>query len=299
MNRKEFMEKLERLLTGIPVDEREEALQYYTDYFEDAGVEHEAEVISELGSPEKVAATIKADLKGGSSDNGEFTENGYSDSRFEKRENPATRESTYKKAEGGYSYRSTTENDSYGSSSYSDYEDGSEKPRTSKTLKIILVILIGLVVIPFAFPVLIGIVALCSIWAVCRSCCGFRCTHACRRCDFCIWPVQTAGCIAYGTFNMWFRFDYLCTGTHCYRSNCKTLHGYLPGYVQNNCKYLPLAISQKGGVLNYEKRVEDILDRMCVNRRNRTGAVCYRRRNGSDSFWNRRGICRRPLVSLG
>lgn len=168
MNRKKFMEKLERLLTGIPADEREEALQYYTDYFEDAGVEHEAEVISELGSPEKVAATIKADLKGGSSDNGEFTENGYSDSRFEKRENPATRESTYKKAEGGYSYRSTTENDSYGSSSYSDYEDGSEKPRTSKTLKIILVILIGMVVIPFAFPVLIGIVAL-IIGIVCAA----------------------------------------------------------------------------------------------------------------------------------
>ena len=31
MNRNEFMEKLERLLTGIPVDEREAALQYYTD----------------------------------------------------------------------------------------------------------------------------------------------------------------------------------------------------------------------------------------------------------------------------
>lgn len=110
MNRNEFMEKLERLLTGIPVDEREAALQYYTDYFEDAGEEHEAEVISELGSPEKVAATIKADLKGGSSENGEFTESGYSDSRFEKKENPATREYTYKKAEGGYSYRSTSGN---------------------------------------------------------------------------------------------------------------------------------------------------------------------------------------------
>ena len=168
MNRNEFMEKLERLLPGLPVDEREAALQYYTDYFEDAGEEHEAEVISELGSPEKVAATIKADLKGGSSENGEFTENGYSNSRFEKKENPATREYTYKKAEGGYSYRSTSGNESYGGSSYTDYDDGSEKPRTSKTLKIILVILICLVVIPFAFPVLIGIVAL-IIGIVCAA----------------------------------------------------------------------------------------------------------------------------------
>ncbi len=38
MNREEFMAKLKALLGDIPADEREEALQYYEDYFDDAGV---------------------------------------------------------------------------------------------------------------------------------------------------------------------------------------------------------------------------------------------------------------------
>lgn len=47
MNRKEFMERLERLLWNISDSEREEALQYYNDYFDDAGEENEAKVIEE------------------------------------------------------------------------------------------------------------------------------------------------------------------------------------------------------------------------------------------------------------
>ena len=62
MNRNEFLRRLEVLLSDISKEEREEALQYYRDYFEDAGAEHEADVIRKLGSPEKVAETIKADL---------------------------------------------------------------------------------------------------------------------------------------------------------------------------------------------------------------------------------------------
>ena len=41
MNRSEFMAGLRKLLVSIPEDEREEALQYYEDYFEDAGPENE------------------------------------------------------------------------------------------------------------------------------------------------------------------------------------------------------------------------------------------------------------------
>lgn len=62
MSRKEFMERLEELLRDIPDNEREEALQYYNDYFDDAGIENEAEVIRDLGSPEQVAQKLKAGL---------------------------------------------------------------------------------------------------------------------------------------------------------------------------------------------------------------------------------------------
>lgn len=51
MSRKEFMERLEKLLWNISESEREEALQYYNDYFDDAGEENEAKVIEEPGEP--------------------------------------------------------------------------------------------------------------------------------------------------------------------------------------------------------------------------------------------------------
>lgn len=62
MNRQEFMARLEALLSGIPEEEKQEALAYYAGYFEDAGEENEEQIIKELESPEKVAATIRADL---------------------------------------------------------------------------------------------------------------------------------------------------------------------------------------------------------------------------------------------
>ncbi len=62
MNRAEFMRQLESLLQSIPAAEREEALQYYNDYFDDAGDESEQDVIEALGNPARVAENIKHDL---------------------------------------------------------------------------------------------------------------------------------------------------------------------------------------------------------------------------------------------
>lgn len=62
MNRKKFIEELAFLLQDIEDAEREEAMQYYEDYFDEAGPENEQQVINDLGSPERVAAIIKAGL---------------------------------------------------------------------------------------------------------------------------------------------------------------------------------------------------------------------------------------------
>lgn len=83
MNRKEFMNQLEKLLSDISEDERREALDYYESYFDEAGEEEEASVIQKLGSPGKVAAIIKADLRENSASSGTYTENGYYDERME------------------------------------------------------------------------------------------------------------------------------------------------------------------------------------------------------------------------
>ena len=64
MNRTEFMRQLESLLQNISATEREEALQYYNEYFNDAGPENEQNVIEALGNPMKVAENIKKDIFG-------------------------------------------------------------------------------------------------------------------------------------------------------------------------------------------------------------------------------------------
>lgn len=62
MNRQKFMNELEALLRDIPENDRLDAIAYYHDYFDEAGKENEELVLRELGSPKKVADTIKAGL---------------------------------------------------------------------------------------------------------------------------------------------------------------------------------------------------------------------------------------------
>lgn len=76
MDRAEFMRRLTALLSDVAPTEREEAIQYYNDYFDDAGEGNEQGVIASLGSPEELAKSIKAGLLDGGSA-GEFTESGF------------------------------------------------------------------------------------------------------------------------------------------------------------------------------------------------------------------------------
>lgn len=101
MNRAEFMARLRDLLSDITEAEREEALNYYEDYFDDAGVENEASVIASLGTPEKVAATIKDGLSDGTGANGEFSETGYSSYTYDKDEVATTSSNKKKNLSGG------------------------------------------------------------------------------------------------------------------------------------------------------------------------------------------------------
>ena len=118
MSYEEFMKELGGLLAGVPEEEKEEALQYYSDYFADAGKENESQVLSELGSPQKVAALIKAGLRNGGMDGGEFTEYGYTDERFAKKDDLMRREpKKEKKSQNRYSYQGQ-EKSSYGGSTY-------------------------------------------------------------------------------------------------------------------------------------------------------------------------------------
>lgn len=55
------MYRLAAELSKMPRGEMQAAMEYYDEYFDEAGPEREQEAIRELGSPEKIAAQIKAD----------------------------------------------------------------------------------------------------------------------------------------------------------------------------------------------------------------------------------------------
>lgn len=61
MNRQEFMNRLAAELSRLPKEEIQAAMEYYSEYFDEAGPEREQETIAELGSPSKIATQIKAD----------------------------------------------------------------------------------------------------------------------------------------------------------------------------------------------------------------------------------------------
>lgn len=58
MTKQEYLSELESHLASLSEEERVNALQFYEEYFEDAGPENEQQVISELGKPFALAKSI-------------------------------------------------------------------------------------------------------------------------------------------------------------------------------------------------------------------------------------------------
>lgn len=131
MNRAEFMKRLRELLSDISESEREEALNYYEDYFDDAGIENEQDVIASLGSPEKVARTIKEGLNDSHGEQGEFSETGFQ----------------------GYEDTVKDEVGQHGRVSLSDRIKG------LGTSGLILILILAIFALPILGPVLTGIVS--------------------------------------------------------------------------------------------------------------------------------------------
>ncbi len=58
MNRNEYLNIVQDNLSAFSSDERESALAYYNEFFDDAGEKNEQAVIASLGDPKKLAETI-------------------------------------------------------------------------------------------------------------------------------------------------------------------------------------------------------------------------------------------------
>ena len=83
MTRMDFLKQLEYLLQDIDEKDREDALEYYRDYMDEAGISEFASVDGLLDSPEKIAISIRASLSGDSEEQSEFSEQGVKDARWE------------------------------------------------------------------------------------------------------------------------------------------------------------------------------------------------------------------------
>lgn len=60
MTKAEFLRQLQEGLVNASLEERTAAMQYYTEYLDEAGPEGEAAVLAELGSPQQIASDILA-----------------------------------------------------------------------------------------------------------------------------------------------------------------------------------------------------------------------------------------------
>ena len=58
MTKTEYIAKLTKYLRKLPQKDYEEALEYFMEYFEEAGSENEAQVIAELGTPKEAAHEV-------------------------------------------------------------------------------------------------------------------------------------------------------------------------------------------------------------------------------------------------
>ena len=141
MKKEQFLKELEALLQDISEQERAEALQYYRDYFDDAGPEKEADIMEELGSPVRVARIIKEGL---SENDGEFSERGYRDNRFSDSQ------------ELGY----RTAGQDFDASGQGGYKGSHQPvPKQSNGWKIACLILLCILLFPVVIPLGIGLIA--------------------------------------------------------------------------------------------------------------------------------------------
>lgn len=158
MSRKEFMGRLEELLMDIPTEERVEAMAFYHSYFEDAGEENEERVIRELESPEKVAASIKAEMnleagqgEGGTREAGEGAERVTVPVRYE----GAGR--GYSRAKDGHTQAG--EGYTQTGKGYTQTEQGSQ-PKEDQTFKIVMIVIVAVLTCPVWLGLLGGLLGL-------------------------------------------------------------------------------------------------------------------------------------------
>ena len=204
MDRAEFLNRLEAQLLDVPQAEREEALQYYEDYLNDAGDAGDFDILQELGTPEEVADSIRSGLgqdssgvgersydsqssrsgqagenrqdssrSGQAGDSGYFSENGYVDREPQKEELQRVKQP----AHGDRSDADWQSTDSYADGDSS----AARRKQPPVWLWILLIVFAAPVVLPIAFGLLVAAISVLFalfITGIALLVCGIVCAGA-------------------------------------------------------------------------------------------------------------------------
>lgn len=155
MTREEYFMCLEGYLKELTYEECKEALQYYENYFDEAGPENEQEVIEQLGSPKQLAESI-------------LRSEGIGDGTNENK--------TYEKHKEAnvipYGDNKDNEQNDKGNNSYANYSSGAsafngtnesskkdDEDRIVRIIILIVVVIAGFPILASIFGVIVGIVA--------------------------------------------------------------------------------------------------------------------------------------------
>lgn len=132
MTKNEFLNDLRRFLSNIPEEEREQAISYYEDYFEDAGPENEQKVILELGAPIDIAKQIR----------------GVNPDAIEYGKQSTMKSSAYLKP-----YQTDTTGNEQGTAQNNFYQNMPKKSWTESPGKVALFVVLLILAIPVGIPV--------------------------------------------------------------------------------------------------------------------------------------------------
>ena len=132
MTKNEFMIELAGLISKIPEDERNDAINYYENYFADAGIESDMLVPASVGNPKQVADKIIGEAVYGESTSQEDVE---------PKEDFVYYKKDKKEKSGTY----------YGGSADNGYQDNQKTDSDNSKL------IIGIVIAVITFPIWVGI----------------------------------------------------------------------------------------------------------------------------------------------
>ena len=158
MTRKVFMEILEKMLSDVSLNDRFDALSYYKEYFDDAGITEDMVVPESVGTPEQIAMRLKKSINSGENITSENINIGGTYNRDNTSGSYNTNQNTgnsYNNSQnaGQYSYNNSQNTAQYEYNNAGQYN----KKNDEIAIKIIVAIIIAAVTFPIWSGIILGI----------------------------------------------------------------------------------------------------------------------------------------------